>query len=61
MLAARRAVDDQDARRARAIVLAALRFPDGITRGQPVDGDLVFGVGKTRPALRVNGALREWL
>jgi hypothetical protein len=60
VFAARRAFDQEDARRLIDIVVASLRGKDGGTRIQPVDGNVIVGIGITRPALRVTGALREF-
>jgi hypothetical protein len=51
MFAARRSIDEQDARRRTCVIMAPLRLEDGIARGEPVDGDLVIGIGKTWPRL----------
>src|SRR4051794_12614038 len=59
VLAARRTVDQQDAWRFAGIIVTALRGEDGVARGQPVDRDVIVGIGKARPALRVTGAFRE--
>ena len=51
MLAARRAVDDEHARRRGRIVVAPLRFKDRLARGEPVHRDFVFRIGKAGTCL----------
>ena len=59
MLAARRAVDDEHARLGGRIVVAPLRFKNGLARGQPVHRDFVFRIGETRAGLaRMRGLSR---
>jgi hypothetical protein len=48
MFATRRAVDDQHTRRLPGVVVAALRLQDSVACGEPVNGDLVIGIGKSR-------------
>ncbi len=51
VLAARGAVDDQDARRLRGVFMLRLRLLDRFMRGAPVVGEVVIGVGELRPGL----------
>ncbi|MGY4228576.1 hypothetical protein ACVMIH_005937 [Bradyrhizobium sp. USDA 4503] len=57
VLAARGAVDQQDMRRFVWIVVPALRFIDGIARGQPIDREIIVGIGKTGAGLAGNRRL----
>ena len=51
MLAARRAVDDEHARLRGRIVVAPLRFKNGLAGGEPVDRDFIVRIGKARSRL----------
>jgi len=61
MFATGRSVDDKDAWSQLRIVMASLRLFDSLTRVQPVDRDVVVGIGEPWTALRVPGDLRELL
>src|SRR4030095_132524 len=57
VLAARRSVDDEDARLLLAVIVTVLRLLDRLPRPQPIDGDIVVGVGKSRACLARDGCL----
>src|SRR5689334_9941811 len=57
VLAARRAVDDEDARSFVRIVMARLSRADRVASGEPVDGDVVVGIGMARSRLAGEGSL----
>src|SRR3954463_12457737 len=48
LVAARRTVDQQDARLRRGRLLPPLGLPDGIARGDPLERQLVLGIGVAR-------------
>jgi hypothetical protein len=51
VLGARRAIDEQDARRLGGIVVVSLCLRDRVARGEPVDGEIVVRIGKARSGL----------
>src|SRR4051794_20735140 len=51
MLAARRAVDDQNAKCFAGVVMATLSGQYGIARVKPVSSDFIGGIGEARPCL----------
>jgi hypothetical protein len=51
VLGARRAIDEEDARRSRPIIVKTFGGVDGIAGGQPVDRDVVVGVGEAGTGL----------
>src|SRR5689334_6633593 len=51
VLAASRAVDDEDAWLPRGVVMPPLRRLDRLARPEPVDGDIVAGIGEAGPGL----------
>ena len=46
MLGAGRAIDDEDARSACRIIMMTAGVVDGIARGQPIDRNLIVGIGE---------------
>jgi len=51
MLAARRSVDDENARFLARVVMPLLRRQDRLARGEPIDRDLVTRIGKSLSGL----------
>ena len=51
VLGAGRAIDDEDARGACRIIMTTSGVVDGIARGQPVDRNLIVGIGETGAGL----------
>ena len=51
VLGARRAIDDEDARRSRRIIVTTFGGFDGVVCVHPIDGDVVVGVGKAGAGL----------
>ena len=51
VLGARRAIDDEDARRSRGVIMTTAGVVDGVARGQPIDRDLIVGIGEAGAGL----------
>ena len=51
MLAARRAVDQRDARQQRLVIVPRLGLFDSLLRGNPVDREIIVGIGVSRSCL----------
>jgi hypothetical protein len=58
VFAARRTVDDQDARRLVRIIMASPSGEHSLDGGEPVDCNLIFWIGKAGPRLAVTRLAR---
>jgi hypothetical protein len=58
MLAARRCRDEEKTGWARLVLVPLLRQVDRFLRGNPIDREIVFGIGETRACLAGPGAFR---